>query len=123
MNVLPQPLPAIGCTGHCVGGDVLVLTSLSGFRPESPPPILGSASNSNNPQLFTIPQDQMSHVQVLPGTTHDADSIPTAHWSCGLQRLSHDAGYYPGEWTGQQGSGCPRAKGNSGRAHVVRSES
>jgi len=25
----------------------------------------GSASNSNNPELFTIPQDQMSHVQVL----------------------------------------------------------
>jgi membrane fusion protein, heavy metal efflux system len=25
----------------------------------------GSAHNSNNPELFTIPQDQMSHVQVL----------------------------------------------------------
>jgi cobalt-zinc-cadmium efflux system membrane fusion protein len=25
----------------------------------------GSAKNSNNPELFTIPQDQMSHVQVL----------------------------------------------------------
>ena len=26
---------------------------------------LSSANNSNNPELFTIPQDQMSHVQVL----------------------------------------------------------
>ena len=25
----------------------------------------GSANNSNNAELFTIPQDQMSHVQVL----------------------------------------------------------
>jgi len=25
----------------------------------------GSATNSNNPELFTVPQDQMSHVQVL----------------------------------------------------------
>ncbi|MGA8345576.1 MAG: efflux RND transporter periplasmic adaptor subunit, partial [Candidatus Sulfotelmatobacter sp.] len=25
----------------------------------------GNANNSNNPELFTIPQDQMSHVQVL----------------------------------------------------------
>jgi membrane fusion protein, heavy metal efflux system len=26
----------------------------------------GGANNSNNPELFTIPQEQMSHVQVLP---------------------------------------------------------
>src|SRR5271169_1701881 len=29
----------------------------------------GSAHNSDNPELFTIPQDQMSHVQVLTAQT------------------------------------------------------
>ena len=101
---------------------LLVLTSCQGSGP-NPATNSGGANNSNNPELFTIPQDQMSHVQVLPGTAHDADSIPTADWSSGLQQLSHDPGYYPGEWTGQQGSGRSRAESNSGRAHVVRGES
>ena len=41
----------------------LVLTSCQGSGPN---PATGTASNSSNPELFTIPQDQMSHVQVLP---------------------------------------------------------
>jgi cobalt-zinc-cadmium efflux system membrane fusion protein len=42
----------------------LVLTSCQGSGPN---PVFnsGGANNSNNPELFTIPLDQMSHVQVL----------------------------------------------------------
>jgi len=43
----------------------LVLTSCQGSGP-NPAANSGGANNSNNPELFTIPQDQMSHVQVLP---------------------------------------------------------
>ncbi|MGA7928381.1 MAG: efflux RND transporter periplasmic adaptor subunit [Candidatus Sulfotelmatobacter sp.] len=42
----------------------LVLTSCQGSGP-NPVANSGGANNSNNPELFTIPQDQMSHVQVL----------------------------------------------------------
>jgi cobalt-zinc-cadmium efflux system membrane fusion protein len=42
----------------------LVLTSCHGSGP-NPVSNSGGANNSNNPELFTIPQDQMSHVQVL----------------------------------------------------------
>jgi cobalt-zinc-cadmium efflux system membrane fusion protein len=41
----------------------LVLTSCQGSGPNLVNS--GGANNSNNPELFTIPQDQMSHVQVL----------------------------------------------------------
>ena len=44
---------------------LLVLTSCQGSGP-NPATNSGGANNSNNPELFTIPQDQMSHVQVLP---------------------------------------------------------
>src|SRR5271156_620461 len=40
----------------------LVLTSCQGSGPN---PNSGAANNSNNPELFAIPQDQMSHVQML----------------------------------------------------------
>jgi membrane fusion protein, heavy metal efflux system len=43
----------------------LVLASCQGSGP-NPATNSGGANNSNNPELFTIPQDQMSHVQVLP---------------------------------------------------------
>jgi cobalt-zinc-cadmium efflux system membrane fusion protein len=43
---------------------LLVLTSCQGSG-SNPAANSASANNSNNPLLFTIPQDQMSHVQVL----------------------------------------------------------
>src|ERR1022692_4779322 len=42
----------------------LVLTSCQGSGP-NPVANSGGVNNSNSPELFTIPQDQMSHVQVL----------------------------------------------------------
>src|SRR6202795_4934646 len=43
---------------------MLVLTGCGGSRSNAAANS-GGANNSNNPELFTIPQDQMSHVQVL----------------------------------------------------------
>jgi membrane fusion protein, heavy metal efflux system len=46
-----------------VSAIMLVLARCEGSRSNTANS--GSANNSNNPELFTVPQDQMSHVQVL----------------------------------------------------------
>jgi len=63
MNVRPhlrQGLTAFAA----VSGLMLVLVGCQGAGSNAAANS-GSAKNSNNPELFTIPQDQMSHVQVL----------------------------------------------------------
>ena len=81
------------------------------------------ATNSNNPELFTISQDQMSHVTGIDSSTHNADSIPPADGSRSLQQFSHDAGHYAGERTSQSRRRRSRSEGARGRAYVVRGES
>ena len=63
MNVRPhlrQGLTAFAA----VSGLMLVLVGCQGAGSNAAANS-GSAKNSNNPELFTIPQDQMAHVQVL----------------------------------------------------------
>jgi membrane fusion protein, heavy metal efflux system len=43
-----------------------MLLTLSSCQGSGSNPVAGGANNSNNPELFIIPQGQMSHVQVLP---------------------------------------------------------
>jgi cobalt-zinc-cadmium efflux system membrane fusion protein len=65
MNVLTSRWRRLASWAAVSVAMLLVLASCqgSGLNPAANP---GGANNSNNPELFTIPQDQMSHVQVLP---------------------------------------------------------
>jgi membrane fusion protein, heavy metal efflux system len=65
MNVLTGRCWQLSAALAAVSGAMLLVLascqgSVSNYAVNS-----GSANNSNNPELFTIPQDQMSHVQVL----------------------------------------------------------
>ncbi len=64
MNVLRSRCRRLAALAIVSVATLLVLTSCQGSGP-NPPANVGGASNPNNPELFTIPQDQMSHVQVL----------------------------------------------------------
>ncbi len=64
MNVLRSRCRRLAALAIVSVTTSLVLTSCQGSGP-NPPANVGGASNPNNPELFTIPQDQMSHVQVL----------------------------------------------------------
>jgi cobalt-zinc-cadmium efflux system membrane fusion protein len=65
MNVLTSRWRRLAALAAVSVAMLLVLTSCQGSGPD-PAANSGDAKNSNNPELFTIPQDQMSHVQVLP---------------------------------------------------------
>ena len=73
-----------------------------------------SANHSNTAELFTIPQDQMSHVQVLTvePTTLTADLA--ADWLRCLQQLSYDPGDYAGQRAGQPDRCRSRAESDAG---------
>src|SRR5271169_3662384 len=64
MNVLTSRWRRLTALAAVSVAMFLVLTSCQGSGP-NPAANSGSANNSSNPELFTIPQDQMSHVQVL----------------------------------------------------------
>lgn len=64
MNVLAGRWQILATQAAVSGAMLLVLASCQGSV-SNPVVKSGSANNSNNPELFTIPQDQMSHVQVL----------------------------------------------------------
>ena len=63
MNVRPHLRRGLTAFA-AVSGIMLVLVGCQGAGSNAAANS-GSARNSNNPELFTIPQDQMSHVQVL----------------------------------------------------------
>ncbi len=65
MNVLTSRWRRLSALAAMSVAMLLVLTSCQASGP-NPATNSGTANNSNNPELFTIPQDQMSHVQVLP---------------------------------------------------------
>ena len=83
----------------------------------------GGANNSNNPELFTIPQDQMSHVQVLTvqPTTLTRSLRLTGAVAYNSFRTTPVITQVSG--TGQPGSGGSRRESNAGRTHVVCGES
>jgi membrane fusion protein, heavy metal efflux system len=64
MNVLAGRWQILAAQAAVSGAMLLVLASCQGSV-SNPAVNSGSANNSNNPELFTIPQDQLSHVQVL----------------------------------------------------------
>jgi cobalt-zinc-cadmium efflux system membrane fusion protein len=64
MNVLTSRWRRLAAEAAVSVAMLLVLTSCQGSG-SNPAANSASANNSNNPLLFTIPQDQMSHVQVL----------------------------------------------------------
>jgi cobalt-zinc-cadmium efflux system membrane fusion protein len=64
MNVLSNGQPRLCALAAVSVTALFVLTSCQGSGP-NPAANSGSTRNADNPELFTIPQDQMSHVQVL----------------------------------------------------------
>jgi membrane fusion protein, heavy metal efflux system len=63
MNLLAGRWQLLAAQAAASGAILLVLASCQGSG--SPAANSGGANNSNNPELFTIPQDQMAHIQVL----------------------------------------------------------
>jgi membrane fusion protein, heavy metal efflux system len=64
MNILAGRWQILAAQAAVSGAMLLVLASCQSSV-SNPAVNSGSAYNSNNPELFTIPQDQLSHVQVL----------------------------------------------------------
>ena len=81
-----------------------------------------SASTSATPQLFTLPQDQMSHVQVVTIRADHVDAHASAHGRGGVQRLQHHPGHHPGRRTRQPDSGGARRAGQSWPADARRQQ-
>jgi membrane fusion protein, heavy metal efflux system len=65
MNVLTGRCWQLLAALAAVSGAMLLVLASCQSSVSNPAVNSGSAYNSNNPELFTIPQDQMSHVQVL----------------------------------------------------------
>ena len=122
MNVRKHIFGSVGLHSQGLSAIMLLLVGCQGSGSNAAANS-SSATNANNPELFTIPQDQMSHVQVLTRSAHNADSVSAADGSRRLQQFSDDTGHHAGERTGQPGRGRSRAESKSGRAHVVRGES
>ena len=74
-----------------------------------------NASTSATPQLFTIPQDQMSHVQMVTVAAHYVDAHAPAYGRCGLQRFQNHAGHHSGRRPCQPDSGGARQHVNVGQ--------
>ena len=66
---------------------------------------LARLRSPQTPQLFTIPQDQMSHVQVVTVAADEAHAHAAADGRGGLQRVQDDAGDHPGGRPGEPDSG------------------
>ena len=58
------------------------------------------ASSSETPRLFTIPEDQMSHVQVVTVQADQADADAAADGRGRLQRIQHHTGDHA-RWAGR----------------------
>jgi cobalt-zinc-cadmium efflux system membrane fusion protein len=67
MNLRKNPWPGVAAFAAVLAVMLAIMLGLVGCEGpgSSAAANSGSAHNSNNPELFTIPQDQMSHVQVL----------------------------------------------------------
>ncbi len=61
---------------------VLAFVGCSGAGSESA--AKNNANNANTAELFTIPANQMAHVQVLDGPANQPDANSAADWNCGL---------------------------------------
>ncbi len=82
-------------TSCCYAAMMLALAGCDGSGSNAAANSSGAA-NANNPELFTIPQDQMSHVQVLTVQPTTLTRIAPPDRSRGLQQFSHDAGDHAG---------------------------
>ncbi len=81
-----------------------------------------SSANASSPELFTIPQEQMSHVQVLTVQPTTLTRILRLTGAVAYNSFPYDPGHHAGEWTRQSRRGGSRTKCQPGSAHVVRGE-
>ena len=78
-----------------------------------------SPKNPDTPELFSVPQEQMSHVQVLTVQPSTLDSYSASDRDGRLQQLSDHAGDRTGKRPDQPDGRRSRAASSSWRAHAL----
>lgn len=102
-----------------------VVMPLAGCGRSGDAPATGAAGGcrSDNAGLFTIPPEQMAHVQLVTVQPDDIDAKPAVDRDGRLQQFSYHAGHHAGERPGGAGGSCARAESAKGRADAPRSMS